>query len=118
MSSLNSENSASRPGCLGPPSTPISTAEPAMTPTMLPMPPKMTTTRITIDTRIRKLAGNTEPTFAEKIAPLNDPSTAPTTNASSLTLTVLMPMASATVSSSRTAIHARPMRDRSSRHDT
>ena len=118
MSSLNSENSTSRPGCLGPPSTPISTAEPAITPMMLPMPPKITTTRITIETKIRKLAGNTDPTLAAKMAPLNEPSTAPTTKASSLTFTVLMPIASATVSSSRTAIQARPSRERSSRHDT
>ena len=96
----------------------MSSAAPAITPMMLPMPPKMTTTRMTIDTRIRKLDGNTEPTLLAKMAPLKEPRMAPTTKASSLTLTVLMPMASATVSSSRTAIQARPRRERSRRHET
>ena len=48
----------------------------------------------------------------------NDASTAPTTKAMSFMFTVLMPIASATLSSSRIAIQARPRRLFSSRHDT
>ena len=41
--------------------------------------------------------GKTDPTLAAKIAPANDARMAPMTNAISFTLTVLMPIASATV---------------------
>ena len=78
----------------------------------------MTITRITIDTRILKELSKTDPTFAAKIAPENEARIAPTTNACSLEFTVLMPMASATDSSSRTAIQARPIREFSSRQLT
>ena len=71
-----------------------------------------------MDTKIMKLVGKIDPTLAAKIAPENDASTAPTTNAHSLVDTVSTPIASATLSSSRMAIHARPSRERSSRHET
>ena len=85
---------------------------------MLPMPPTITTTRMMIDTRIMKLFGNTEPTLAARTAPLTAAIMAPTTKAMSFALTVLMPIASATCSSSRMAIQARPSLDAWSRHDT
>ena len=93
------------------------TTAPAITPATLPIPPKMTMTRMIMEMRMRKLDGKMEPTLAEKMAPLNEASTAPTTKAMSLALTVFTPMVSATVSSSRMAIQARPSRDRSSRHE-
>ena len=65
-----------------------------------------------------KLFGKIEPTLAARMAPLNEAKMAPTTNAMSFVLTVLMPIASATCSSSRIAIQARPRRDAWSRHDT
>ena len=89
-----------------------------MTPAMLPIPPTMTTTRMMIETRISKLLGNTEPTLAANTAPLNAAIVAPTTKAISLAFTVLMPIASATCSSSRVAIQARPRREPWSLQDT
>ncbi len=102
---------------MGPPSTPISTNAPTATPGMLPIPPTITTTSTMIDTSSSKLFGNTDPTLAAKSAPPNEARMAPVTNASSLAVTMLMPMASATCSSSRIAIQARPIRESCRRHE-
>ena len=65
-----------------------------------------------------KLLGNTEPTRAAIIAPAKEAKTAPTTKAISFELTVLIPIASATCSSSLIAIHERPSREACKRQDT
>ena len=84
MRSLNCENSCSRPGCFGPPRMPTNITALTITPVILPMPPKITITRVMMDVRIRKLDGKTAPTFAVRIAPLKEPMIAPTMKASSL----------------------------------
>ena len=89
-----------------------------MTPTIDPMPPTITITRMIIDTNRAKLWGNTDPTFTEKIIPAKPARMAPITKASSFMFTVLTPIESATDSSSRSAAQARPMRECSRRHDT
>jgi hypothetical protein len=71
-----------------------------------------------IDTKIEKLAGVSEPMLTANRAPPSDPIAPPSANASSLNFVVLIPIASATCSSSRIAFHARPIRDVDNRHET
>jgi hypothetical protein len=59
-----------------------------------------------------------KPWNAANIEPDTPPKVAPMPNASSFMLRVLMPIALAAISSSRIAIHARPMRERSRRQQT
>ena len=60
-------------------------------------------------------SGETKPWNAPNITPDTPPKVAPMPKASSFRLRVLMPIALAAISSSRMAIQARPMRERSSR---
>ena len=111
MSSRYSSNSRNRPG------RPISTNAPTTTPGMLPMPPRITIASAVIETMISKLAGVRDPIFTAKRAPPSEPTAPPVANARSLNRVVLMPMASATCSSSRIAFQARPMREPANRQD-
>ncbi len=82
------------------------------------MPPRITIASAVIETMISKLAGVSEPILTANSAPPSDPIAPPMANARSLNRVVLMPIASATCSSSRIAFHARPMREFASRQDT
>ncbi len=62
-----------------------------------------------------KMLGETKPWKVANITPETPPKVAPMPKASSFRLRVLMPMALAAISSSRMAIQARPMRERSNR---
>jgi hypothetical protein len=84
---------------------------PTITPGMLPIPPRMITASTLIETMSLKLFGNTEPIFAAKKAPPRQAIPAPMAKARSLYLITLIPMASATDSSSRIAAHALPTRE-------
>ncbi|VVE82514.1 hypothetical protein PSP31120_03638 [Pandoraea sputorum] len=75
------------------------------------MPPSTTIESTTIDSQKVNDSGETKPWNAENMPPATPPNDAPIANASSLMLRVLMPIALAAVSSSRTAIHALPMRE-------
>ena len=94
---------------------PIRTSAPTMTPGMLPMPPRMITASAVIETTMLKPNGSSDPICTENRAPDRHPMAAPMAKASSLYLTVLIPIASATCSSSRMAFQARPIRDRERR---
>ena len=61
-----------------------------------------------------KLAGTTESILVANSAPAKLANNAPIANAESFAATVFTPIASATVSSSRIAIHDRPVREFSS----
>ncbi len=78
----------------------------------------ITTASAVIDTVISKLAGVSDPMLTANSAPPSDPIAPPSANASSLNFVVLIPIASATCSSSRIAFHARPIRDVDNRHET
>ena len=79
------------------------------------MPPSTTmATIITLSIRLND-SGETKPWKAANIEPETPPKAAPIAKASSFMLRVLMPMALAAISSSRMAIHARPMREFSNR---
>ena len=84
---------------------------PRTTPGTLPMPPTMMITRTVIDTTMSKVWGNTEPIWEANKVPPKLARMAPTTKADNLAVTMLIPIASATDSSSRIAIHARPHRE-------
>ena len=75
------------------------------------MPPRMTIASAVIETMISKLVGVSEPSFTANSAPPSEPIAPPIAKARSLYRVVLMPMASATCSSSRIAFHARPIRE-------
>jgi hypothetical protein len=77
----------------------------------------ITTASAVMDTMISKLCGVSEPICTANRAPPSDPMNPPIANASSLYFVVLIPIASATCSSSRIAFQARPIRDEASRHD-
>ena len=64
-----------------------------------------------------KLSGVNEPTWLAKNTPAKPDVEAPMANASSLTLVVLIPVACAATSSSRTAAQERPSREFSSRRN-
>ena len=100
--SSNSRSSSGRP---------TSTKDARTTPGTLAKPPTMITTRTVMDTITLKLWGNTEPILVANSAPPNPASMAPAMNADSFAVTMSTPMASATASSSRIAIHARPIRE-------
>ena len=73
--------------------------------------------RIVIEIAKLNDSGKTAVWYDDTNAPTNPEQLAPRANASSFVLTVLMPIASAAVSSSRIAIHARPSRlSRKRRH--
>ena len=59
-----------------------------------------------------------DPMLTANSAPPSEPIAPPIANASSLNRVVLMPIASATCSSSRIAFHARPTREPCSRQET
>jgi hypothetical protein len=82
-----------------------------MTPGTLARPPTMITTRISIDRVTSKLFGKIDWIWEANSAPPKLARIAPMMNANSLAETMLMPMASATASSSRIAIQARPIRE-------
>ena len=75
------------------------------------MPPSTTIATTLIDSTRMKLSGLMKPWIAENMPPASPPKDAPIANARSLMLRVLMPIARAAISSSRTASHARPSRE-------
>ena len=83
-----------------------------------PCRPRITIASAVIETMTSKLAGVSEPIFTANSAPPSEPTAPPIANASSLNRVVLMPIASATCSSSRIAFQARPIRELASRHET
>jgi hypothetical protein len=97
---------------------PTRNTAPITTPGMLPIPPRMIAASTVIETRSSKLSGVTTERLTAKNAPERHPTAAPMAKARSLYLMTLIPMASATSSSSRMAAQARPTREYWSRHDT
>ena len=79
------------------------------------MPPRTTIATIITDSGRLNDSGEMKPWKVANITPETPPKVAPMPNASSFMLRVLMPIALAAISSSRIAIHARPMRLRSRR---
>ena len=74
--------------------------------------------RAVMETRIVKLAGLSDPICTANSEPERLPMAAPVPKANSLYFTVLIPMASATCSSSRMAFHARPTLELARRVET
>ena len=107
-----SENSRNSSGM------PISTIAPTTMPGLLAMPPTIIKLKTLIEMNTVKLLGKTVPTLAANIAPATPPVAALSVNASSLARAVSMPMAVATSSSSRIAIHCRPVRELFNRIET
>ena len=79
------------------------------------MPPSTTIATTMIDSCSTKLSGEMKPWIEEKMPPATPPKLAPIAKARSLMRVVLIPIARAAVSSSRTASQARPMREFCSR---
>src|SRR5690606_33560654 len=88
-----------------------SSMAPRITPGICPIPPSTTLHNTIMDSVRLKLSGLTKPCMEANMAPATPPKLAPMEKASSLILRVLMPMALAATSSSRTASQARPMRE-------
>ena len=88
---------------------------PTATPQMLPMPPEHDHREHRERHVKRNWSGETIVSFEALKTPANPAVDAPSANASSLVVTVLMPFAAAASSSSRMAIHARPIRESWSR---
>ena len=88
---------------------------PAATPQMLPIPPRMTIARTVNDTVNTNWSGQTIVSFEALKTPARPAVVAPSANASSLVVTVLIPLAAAASSSSRIAFQARPTRESCSR---
>src|SRR5690606_9741615 len=84
---------------------------PMITPGICPMPPSTTMHNTVMDSVRLKLSGLTKPCMDANMQPAIPPNDAPMAKASSLILRVLMPIALAAISSSRTASHALPMRE-------
>src|SRR5690606_11682971 len=84
---------------------------PRITPGILPMPPSTTMHSTAMDSVRLKLSGLTKPCMEANMQPAIPPNDAPMAKASNLMLRVLMPMALAAISSSRTASQARPIRE-------
>ena len=82
------------------------------------MPPRIATASTRIETSTLKLAGVRAPIWTANIAPPSEPIAPPIANASSLKRVMLTPIASAVCSSSRIAVHARPILDSESRCET
>ena len=94
---------------------PIMTTAAMATPIWLPMPPSTTMATITADSMKVKLSGEMKPWRAAKNEPAMPPIMAPSANAVSLVLVVLMPSDRQAISSSRNASQARPTGSRRSR---
>ena len=80
---------------------------------MFPMPPRMTMIRTRIEIEKSKKSDVVAPRYDAWNAPATPAKLAPRANARSFVRTVLTPIISAAVSSSRMAPQARPIRDRS-----
>ena len=96
----------------------VTIVAPKIAPGIEPMPPKITIASTPIDSMKVKLSGLTKPCFAEKSTPMAAANDAPTANARSFMRTTGTPMATAAISSSRIAFHARPIGEFSSRRVT
>ena len=92
------------------------TKAPAATPQMLPMPPRTTIARTVKLTVKPNCVGETMASLELRYTPARPDVEAPMAKASSLVVTVLMPMLAAASSSSRMAIQARPSRESCSRY--
>ena len=82
-----------------------------MTPQMFPIPPRMIMMRTRIEVENAKKSDVVAPRYEAWNAPATPAKLAPSAKASSFVRTVLTPIISAAVSSSRMAIQARPMRE-------
>ena len=81
--------------------TPIMTAAAIATPSCEPMPPSTTIARMVADSMKVKLSGLTKPWRTAKNEPAKPPNIAPSANAVSLVVVVLMPSDRQAISSSR-----------------